>query len=96
MCFQDQVLFTMQQKLDNLCEQLYYVKQQQGNMANISFNEKTESLNGKSESPPPSESFGSDKINFVDCGCWLCDQHHNLLNGLAVRFQLCAVCDYLR
>lgn len=73
--FRDQVLSSMQQKLDSLCEQLYYVKDQQGIIANMS-------LSGKAESAQ-SETFGSDKINFVDCGCWLCDQHHNQLSGFA-------------
>ncbi|KAK1586708.1 hypothetical protein Q3G72_005334 [Acer saccharum] len=68
--FRDQVLLSMQQKLDNLCEQLYFVKDQPGIKANVSSNGKAESL--------IDESFGQDKINFVDCGCWLCDQHHDL------------------
>ncbi|KAK4855069.1 hypothetical protein QYF36_003681 [Acer negundo] len=72
--FRDQVLLSMQQKLDNLCEQLYFVKDQPGIKANVSSNRKAESL--------IDESFGQDKINFVDCGCWLCDQHHDL-NELA-------------
>lgn len=78
MLFQDQVLSSMQQKLDSLCEQLYYVKDQQGIIANML-------LSGKAESAQ-SETFGSDKINFVDCGCWLCDQHHSQLSGFAVKF----------
>ncbi|KAH7560522.1 hypothetical protein JRO89_XS10G0037300 [Xanthoceras sorbifolium] len=72
--FRDQVLLSMQQKLDNLCEQLYFVKDQPGIRADVSSNGKAES--------PICESFGHDKINFVDCGCWLCDRHHDLFNGL--------------
>ncbi|KAK3205139.1 hypothetical protein Dsin_019185 [Dipteronia sinensis] len=68
--FRDQVLLSMQQKLDNLCDQLYFVKDQPGIKAKVSSNGKAESL--------IDESFGQDKINFVDCGCWLCDQHHDL------------------
>ncbi|KAL5766662.1 hypothetical protein ACOSP7_017279 [Xanthoceras sorbifolium] len=72
--FRDQVLLSMQQKLDNLCEQLYFVKDQPGMRADVSSNGKAES--------PICESFGHEKINFVDCGCWLCDRHHDLFNGL--------------
>ncbi|XP_015875922.3 uncharacterized protein LOC107412625 isoform X2 [Ziziphus jujuba] len=62
----DQVLSTMQQKLDCLCERLNSVKDQSGANADLPFHEV----------------LGSDKTKFVDCGCWLCDEHHNLFNKL--------------
>lgn len=67
--YQDQVLSTMQQKLDCLCERLNSVKDQSGANADLPFHEV----------------LGSDKTKFVDCGCWLCDEHHNLFNKLTVR-----------
>ena len=59
---QDQVLSSMQQKLDCLCEQ----------------------LNNKNMELPQIDVFGSEKTKFVDCGCCLCDQHHDMFNRLAV------------
>ncbi|GLU24151.1 hypothetical protein SLE2022_401080 [Rubroshorea leprosula] len=59
----DHVLAGMQQKLDNLCEELSNVREQPGIM-------------GKNGDSPVSEAFGSDSIKFVECGCWFCDQHH--------------------
>lgn len=70
------MLLNMQQKLDNLCEQLYVTKDHPGTKGNAALS------NGKAESEILS--FGQDKINFVDCGCWLCDQHHEEFNGLLV------------
>ncbi|GAV63506.1 hypothetical protein CFOL_v3_07024 [Cephalotus follicularis] len=70
----DHVLTSMQQKLDNLCEQLTTVKDQ-AESRNMSFNKNVES--------PWNETLKSDKIQFVDCGCWLCDDHHGLFTGLA-------------
>ncbi|KAK9273742.1 hypothetical protein L1049_018552 [Liquidambar formosana] len=57
----DQVLSSMQQKLDNLCEQVNNIKDQPETGANMSFMKNME--------------FGS-------CGCWLCDHHRGLPNGL--------------
>ncbi|KAL5567186.1 hypothetical protein UlMin_030350 [Ulmus minor] len=64
----DEVLSSMQKKLDTLCEQLNNVKDYSAN---------------KSVNLPVHEVFGSDKPKFVDCGCWLCDQHHELFHKLA-------------
>uniref|UniRef100_A0A6N2K6J5 Uncharacterized protein n=1 Tax=Salix viminalis TaxID=40686 RepID=A0A6N2K6J5_SALVM len=72
----DQVLSSMQQNLDDLCDQLSSIKNQAGIKANASFN------NSKNIEPPCNDVFGCDKIKFVDCGCWHCDQHHDLLAGL--------------
>ncbi|KAG6781723.1 hypothetical protein POTOM_014635 [Populus tomentosa] len=74
--FQDQVLSSMQQKLDDLCDQLSSINNQAGTKGNASFN------NNKNLEPPCNDVFGCDKIKFVDCGCWHCDQHHDLLAGL--------------
>lgn len=73
--YQDQVLSSMQQKLDCLCEQLNNVKEHPGTV-NLSM-KNVESL--------CSEGFGSENTKFVDCGCWICDQHHDLFNSMAVR-----------
>ncbi|KAA8549553.1 hypothetical protein F0562_001429 [Nyssa sinensis] len=62
----DQVLLSMQQKLDNLCEQMNYIKDQPAyreasftNNVEFQFNELS----------------ASDKMEFIGCGCKLCDQH---------------------
>lgn len=74
--FQDQILSSMQQKLDNLCEQVHNVKEQP--------------VNGDKDSPSKNAGFTFDAgfqsggIKFVDCGCWLCDQHQKLFNGMEV------------
>ena len=61
-CFQDQVLTGMQQKLDDLCQQLSLVKVSgDGDDLESKFKEK----------------FGSENVKFVECGCLLCDQHHH-------------------
>ncbi|CAK7339296.1 unnamed protein product [Dovyalis caffra] len=75
-CLNDQVLSSMQQKLDNLCDQLSNINNQGGTKANAPFN------NNKNIELPPNNVFGCDKIKFVECGCWHCDQHHDLLAGL--------------
>ncbi|KAJ6428052.1 hypothetical protein OIU84_023466 [Salix udensis] len=69
----DQVLSSMQQKLDSLCDQLSNINNQAGTKANASLNSKT---------VEPPDAFGCDKIKFVGCGCWHCDQHQDLLAGL--------------
>ncbi|CAN1263673.1 hypothetical protein LINPERPRIM_LOCUS11689 [Linum perenne] len=58
----------MQQKLDNLCDQMVSIK---GN-GDKDAEEKSSLYSGE---------FGCDKIKFVDCGCWHCDQHHQELFG---------------
>ncbi|CAN1263677.1 hypothetical protein LINPERPRIM_LOCUS11689 [Linum perenne] len=63
----------MQQKLDNLCDQMVSIK---GN-GDKDAEEKSSLYSGE---------FGCDKIKFVDCGCWHCDQHHQeLFGGSMVR-----------
>ncbi|MED6222169.1 hypothetical protein PIB30_061776 [Stylosanthes scabra] len=71
----DQVLSSMQQKLDDLCEQLNSTKE----LSTAAFNKLSNQDNGELQS---SESFGAEKIKFVDCGCWHCEQHYDLLNDL--------------
>lgn len=73
---QDQVLSSMQQKLDSLCEQVNNVRDHSGGRGEKAFTKNAESS--------CNDAFGSDKITFVDCGCWFCDQHRVLYNGLAV------------
>ncbi|GLU19383.1 hypothetical protein SLE2022_356380 [Rubroshorea leprosula] len=65
----DQVLSSMQQKLDTLCGQLNNVKDQPGIREKI----------------VESGAFGSESIKFVDCGCWFCDQHHEGFVGLVAN-----------
>ena len=71
--FQDQVLLSMQQKLDSLCEQVNSIKDQ------------PDMLLIKNVLLPSSEVFASDKLKLVGCGCRLCDQHLGLSNDLMVR-----------
>ncbi|KAE9585971.1 hypothetical protein Lal_00010160 [Lupinus albus] len=64
----DEVLLSMQQKLDDLCEQL---------------NSSTKELSPagtKGEEMQLTETFGTEKIKFVDCGCWHCEEHSGLFN----------------
>ncbi|XP_050221888.1 uncharacterized protein LOC126672041 isoform X2 [Mercurialis annua] len=68
----DHVLSSMQQKLDDLCEQLNTIKTKPE--TNTSLNKNVESLY--------TDPFGCDKITFVDCGCWHCDHHQNLFADL--------------
>ncbi|XP_021649536.2 uncharacterized protein LOC110641944 isoform X2 [Hevea brasiliensis] len=69
----DQVLSRMQQKLDDLCEQVSSIKNRAGVEANASLNKNVKS--------PSSDAFGCNNIKFVDCGCWHCDHHQNLFAG---------------
>ncbi|KAF2317723.1 hypothetical protein GH714_039671 [Hevea brasiliensis] len=70
---EDQVLSRMQQKLDDLCEQVSSIKNHAGVEANASLNKNVKS--------PSSDAFGCNNIKFVDCGCWHCDHHQNLFAG---------------
>ncbi|KAG2244785.1 hypothetical protein Bca4012_024312 [Brassica carinata] len=58
----DQVLSGMQQKLDDLCQQLTLAK----------VSDHDDDLESKFK-----EKFGSENVKFLECGCWLCDQHHH-------------------
>jgi hypothetical protein len=71
------VLSSMQQKLDSLCEQVNTARDHLGGKGEMAFTKNVESS--------CNDAFGSDHITFVDCGCWFCDQHRVLYNGLAVR-----------
>ncbi|XP_030521272.2 LOW QUALITY PROTEIN: uncharacterized protein LOC115734557 [Rhodamnia argentea] len=70
----DQILSSMQQKLDNLCQQVHNVKDREGTGA--------EAPVAKNFGFPFDATFESNGIEFVDCGCWLCDQHHKQFGGL--------------
>lgn len=65
------MLSSMQQKLDNLCEQVNSSKED-----TIAVTNK---LSTKDEELQLGETFGTERIKFVDCGCWHCEQHHNEL-----------------
>ncbi|KAJ7947525.1 Inactive rhomboid protein [Quillaja saponaria] len=69
----DQVLSTMQEKLDNLCQQVNNIKDHSSAEVSMPCTNNVEI--------PTNETFGSDKIKFVDCGCWLCDEHSSMFNG---------------
>ncbi|XP_038902114.1 uncharacterized protein LOC120088749 isoform X2 [Benincasa hispida] len=70
----DQVLLSMQQKLDDLCNQVNPVKDQSGTENDMAMRKNTDLAD--------SGGFGHDKIKFVDCGCWLCDEHLDLISRL--------------
>ncbi|XP_004486942.1 uncharacterized protein [Cicer arietinum] len=70
----DQVLSSMQQKLDNLCEQLNSSKENTVTAVN--------KLSTKDEELLLDETFGSEKIKFVDCGCWHCEEHSSFCDEL--------------
>ncbi|KAI4334594.1 hypothetical protein L6164_019265 [Bauhinia variegata] len=74
----DQVLSSMQQKLDNLCEQVNNIKNDTEEHSS-SVIKKSFTENGEL---PLDKTFGKESIKFVDCGCWLCDQHGDLFDGL--------------
>ncbi|KAM5582598.1 hypothetical protein ABKV19_002828 [Rosa sericea] len=73
--FRDQVLSNMQQKLDSLCAQISNIKDHSGTVTPVMSPMKNIELQSNEE-------FGCAKIKFVDCGCWLCDQHRDLSHGL--------------
>lgn len=68
----------MQHKLDSLCEQMNNIKDH----STTRSGDTSPTTNVELAS---NEDFGCDKIKFVDCGCWLCDQHRDLSHGLVVR-----------
>ncbi|KAE8711311.1 putative DNA binding protein [Hibiscus syriacus] len=65
----DEVLSSMQQKVDSLCEQLNNTEEKPGTWANT---EVESSLNG---------TFGSGSVKVDDCGCWICYQHREQIKG---------------
>ena len=65
--FQDEVLLGMQQKLDNLCEQVNYFKDQPGTWDDVAF--------AKNNEFHFNEQFASEKAIEVARGCRLSDQH---------------------
>ncbi|XP_010519735.1 PREDICTED: uncharacterized protein LOC104799094 [Tarenaya hassleriana] len=67
----EQLVSNMQQKLDEMSEQLNLAKGQSETGSKASDCDDLQRTF--------KESFGSEKIKFIDCGCWLCDQHHHLL-----------------
>ena len=80
MGLQDQMLLSMQQKVDNLFEQLNTAGGQQGTSAKTNVES------------PLNETFGSGCNKFLDCDCWICDQH---LEQFKVRIQFMAVANKL-
>lgn len=80
--FQDQLLSCMQQKLDNLCQQLSLTKDQSGDGS------KVVDLDGDLQQTFK-EKFGSENVKFVECGCWLCDQHHHSSPAIQVCVLSC-------
>ncbi|CAK8536026.1 unnamed protein product [Lathyrus sativus] len=70
----DQVLSSMQQKLDDLCEQL--------NSSEVNRVVAINKLSNKDGELQLEETFGSERIKFVDCGCWHCEEHSSFYNEL--------------
>ncbi|KAG5114819.1 hypothetical protein AAZX31_13G323200 [Glycine max] len=68
----DQVLLNMQQKLDSLCELV----------VNNSKEHSTNKSCDKDGELQLNETLGAGKINFIDCGCWHCEQHSGFFNEL--------------
>ncbi|KAJ1412397.1 hypothetical protein SESBI_20518 [Sesbania bispinosa] len=68
----DQVLSSMQEKLDNLCEQVSSSKEN-----SIAAINKVSTKDGEVQLD---ETFGTEKIKFVDCGCWHCEEHYAFFN----------------
>ncbi|KAM3693247.1 hypothetical protein ACJW30_08G151800 [Castanea mollissima] len=67
---QNHGLSSVQQKLDKMCEQVDIVRDHSDGGVETTFIKRAGS--------PCKEAFGSDAVKFVDCGCWLCDQHRDL------------------
>ncbi|KAE8720262.1 hypothetical protein F3Y22_tig00021057pilonHSYRG00007 [Hibiscus syriacus] len=65
----DEVLSSMQQKVDNLCEQLNNTKEKPGTWAKTDFESSS------------SETFGSGSVQVDDCGCWICYHHRDQFKG---------------
>ncbi|GMJ15540.1 hypothetical protein like AT5G12930 [Hibiscus trionum] len=59
----DEVLSSMQQKVDSLCQQMNNTEEKPGTWA------KTEVESSSNET------FGSRSVKVDDCGCWICYQH---------------------
>ncbi|CAJ1955606.1 unnamed protein product [Sphenostylis stenocarpa] len=70
----DQVLSSMQQKLDTLCELVNNSKEYSTTAMKKSCDKDGEyKLN---------EAFGTEKDKLVECGCWQCEQHSSFFNEL--------------
>ncbi|GMI84134.1 hypothetical protein HRI_002082700 [Hibiscus trionum] len=65
----NEVLSSMQQKVDNLCEQLNNTDEKPGTSAKTDVES---SWNG---------TFGSGNVQVDDCGCWICHQHQEQFKG---------------
>ncbi|KAK7272027.1 hypothetical protein RJT34_28371 [Clitoria ternatea] len=70
----DQVLSSMQQKLDNLCESVNSTKEH----TPVAIY-KSSTKDGELQL---NEAFGTEKIKFRDCGCWHCEHHSAFFNEL--------------
>ncbi|KAF5454753.1 hypothetical protein F2P56_024397 [Juglans regia] len=68
----DQVLSSMQQKLDIFCEEVNNVRDHSGALGKMAATINAEFSCNKA--------FGFESIKFVDCGCWLYDQHCDIYN----------------
>ncbi|KAH9623915.1 hypothetical protein KSS87_002308 [Heliosperma pusillum] len=71
----DQILMSMQQKLDNLCEEMNYIKEQSQDMAAPCASKTMDFSSAEASFPCNSDSICTD--------CWLCDQHRAQLNDLS-------------
>ncbi|KAK9692380.1 hypothetical protein RND81_09G260300 [Saponaria officinalis] len=71
----DRILMSMQQKLDNLCEQMNCIKDQPQPVADSSAHKTMDCSSSEASFPCNSDSISTD--------CWLCDQHRAQLNDLS-------------
>lgn len=79
---QDQVLSSMQQKLDTLCELV-------NNSKEYSTTKKPCDKDGELQL---NETFGTEKVKLVDCGCWHCEQHSAFFNEVMVTILIVSFC----
>ncbi|KAL5725933.1 hypothetical protein ACHQM5_009016 [Ranunculus cassubicifolius] len=71
----DQVLLSMQQKLDNLCDQMNNMKER----PEITDNDNSCDTNGEFQF---SNCFQSNKSKHLSCDCCSCDHHQDLFNDV--------------
>ncbi|KAL9248397.1 hypothetical protein vseg_021722 [Gypsophila vaccaria] len=71
----DEILMSMQQKLDNLCEQVNCIRDQPQPVADPSAHKTVDCSSSEASFPSNSDSISTD--------CWLCDQHRAQLNDLS-------------
>lgn len=74
---QDEILMSMQQKLDDLCEQMNCMKDQSQEVTELSASKNLDFSSRRLSFPGKSDSICTD--------CWFCDQRRVELDDLSVR-----------